>query len=72
VTRELAESLRRLWVIWLRWEFRALALLLPVVCLEMALVGTLLAHLPVYLGFAGALPISLAPSAWRFAAEVGV
>lgn len=67
-----ARQVRHLWVAWLRWEYRALALLLPVICFELALASTILAHLPVYLGLAGTLPASLAPAAWRFAAEVGV
>jgi hypothetical protein len=60
------------WVGWLRFEFRALAILLPVACFEMTAAGVLISHLPVYLGTLGALPALLARDAWRFAALIRV
>ncbi len=63
--------LRTVWVVWLRFEYRALAVLLPVVCLELALASAILAQVPVAIGLAGGLPALLAPGAWRFAAQIG-
>lgn len=63
--------LRAVWVGWLRFEYRALAVILPIVCLELALVIVIMAHLPVYLGLFGALPAFLGVAAWRFASQIG-
>ena len=63
--------LRRLWVAWLRFEYRTLAVLLPVVCFELAEADTLLAHLSGYVGLLGVLPALLGRDAWRFAAQIG-
>jgi hypothetical protein len=62
---------RRVWVGWLRFEFRAMAVLLPVIILEMAVASAVAAHLPFYLGFVGAAPLALARDAWRLAAQIG-
>lgn len=64
------ERLTVLWVFWLRIEYRALAVLLPVICFELAVADTVLAHLPVYLGLLGALPVLLFHDAWRLAAQI--
>jgi hypothetical protein len=65
-----ARLLRAAWVTWLRFEFRVLAVLLPTICLELALVNTIIAHLPLYVGLLGALPALLARDVWRFAGEI--
>lgn len=64
--------LRSAWIAWLRFEYRALAILLPIVCFEMAEASALIAHLPAYVGLAGALPAFLARDVWRFAAQIGL
>lgn len=66
----LSRVLRAVWVGWLRFEFRALAVLLPIVCFELAETFVLLAHLPLYVGFLGALPALLARDAWGFATQI--
>jgi len=69
--RDRLRLLRAAWVGWLRFEYRVLAVLLPVVCLELAVVIVIMAHLPLYLGLLGALPAFLGPAAWRFASQIG-
>jgi len=64
-------EIRRAWVGWLRFEYRALAVLLPIVCVEMTEASALLAHLPVYVGAVGALPVFLARGVWTLASEIG-
>jgi hypothetical protein len=63
--------IRKVWVSWLRFEFRAIAVLLPIACLELTAATTLLAHLPLYTGLLGSLPMFLARDAWRFAGQIG-
>ena len=60
----------RIWLIWLSIEYRALAVLLPVICLELAIACALAAHLPLYFGLPGALPALLAPDVWRLSAQI--
>lgn len=66
----LPRDLRIAWVGWLRFEYRALAVLLPIVCFEMTVASVLLSHLPPYFGLVGALPALLARDAWGFAAQI--
>jgi hypothetical protein len=63
--------LRAVWIAWLRFEYRALAVILPIVCLELAFVIVIMAHLPLYLGLLGVLPAFLGVAAWRFASQIG-
>ena len=62
--------LRRLWIGWLRFEYRAIAVLLPISCFELSLADSLLAHLPALLGMLGVSSALLAPGVWRFAAQI--
>jgi hypothetical protein len=71
VSPVLVDHVQRVWVGWLRFEFRAIAILLPTVCLEMVLLLVLTAHLPLLISAVGTLPALLAPSVWRFATEIG-
>lgn len=66
----LSRDLRIGWVGWLRFEYRALAILLPIVCFEMTEASVLVAHLPAYVGIVGALPALLARDAWGLAAQI--
>jgi hypothetical protein len=67
----LTRHLRSVWIAWLRFEYRALAVLLPIASVEMAVAIALIVHLPIYVGLLGALPAFLARDAWRFAVQIG-
>jgi hypothetical protein len=70
--RDLRDRARRVWISWLRFEFRAIAILLPTICLELVILLVLISHVPLVFAASGTVPALLAPSVWRFAAEIGV
>ena len=70
VAGRLCRNLRIVWLGWLRFEYRALAVLLPIICFEMTEAIVLLSHLPAYVGLIGALPALFARDAWGVAAQI--